>query len=151
MTLIFYKIFDFLKSKWQYVLVFILPIILYFLFSSSDEDSVEQTENEINYNHFHSWFIDWANDQNVFWERTPREIFNDAKLVAIYLGTYKHHTQNSEDEVRAVEIILKCKYSEFQALEYAYNRYFTDNKDLTADLHSYLSSSQYDDIAHILF
>lgn len=151
MTLIFYKIFDFLKSKWQYVLVFLLPIILYFLFSSSDEKTSEQSENERNLNHFKNWFNDWKLKPNVWYERSYETIFQDAKLLSIYLGTYKHNTSNSENEERALNIVLRAQYSEFECLEYAYNRYFTDNRDLVADLHDYLTDNQYNQIAEILF
>lgn len=137
-----------IKKYWKYILAFLsFPILLSFFKSSGNTSNTNKSAKE----DFKDWWVKNIVGKGYVTSKTSDKLFNNAKLLSIYLGTFIGEPQNTEDEEKVVQLMFQHRFADYICLEYAYNRYFTKNRDLTADLHSYLSSSQYDEVSPIIF
>lgn len=84
---------------------------------------------------------------------TMGEVWEKSELLAVFLGT--HHTNGSyyEDEEMALQVIHQCNADtdDFFFLAGTYKEYHTEQRNLQNDLVSYLSSSDLEQISHIIY
>lgn len=144
MVTLFFKIKDVLVKYWMYILsaLFLWVVFAWFFFD---------TEKKDNQKDFKNWLAWYESIFQITLQSGYIDLMQKARLLSIYLGTNISEPKNTEDEQRAIDLILTFRPNDFLAVEYAYKEYYTENRDLTADLHSFLSSSEYEEIAPILF
>jgi len=83
--------------------------------------------------------------------RNDNDLMNIARNVANHLGTHIDSTRWNENEVAVVNELQPLKKGDFILLEYMYKKQYTESRELHSDLIAYLSTSQFNQIRHLIY
>lgn len=81
---------------------------------------------------------------------TYQIMLDRTNVVANALGTHKDiGITFSEDEELVVQTLNSVYNGDFKIIEYLYRTTYTNNRQLQADLYSYLDENQYNELSHL--